>query len=110
MSEKHKKVRRALNYFEHFLIFVSAVSGFVSKSAFASVVDVAAGMLSPAVGLKICTIIGGIKMYKLIIKKKTEKHDKIVLIGKPKLDPIEILISKVLIDSYIRYEEFFFSK
>ena len=69
MSEKHKKVRRALNYFEHFLVFVSAVSGFVSKSAFASVVDVAAGMLSPAVGLKICAITGGIKKYKLIVTK-----------------------------------------
>ena len=34
MSKKHKKVCRALNWFEHFLIFVSAVSSFsVSVSA-----------------------------------------------------------------------------
>ena len=36
MSEKHKKVCRALNYFEHFLVLISAVSGCVSVSAFAN--------------------------------------------------------------------------
>ena len=29
MTTKHKKVYRALNYFEHFLVFVSAVSDWV---------------------------------------------------------------------------------
>ena len=36
MSEKHKKVCRNLNYFEHFLVFAFAVSGCVSISTFAS--------------------------------------------------------------------------
>ena len=40
MSEKHKKVCRALNYFEDFLIFISAVSGCVSISAFASLTGI----------------------------------------------------------------------
>ena len=38
MSKKHKNVFRALNYFEYILIFVSATSGCVSISAFASLV------------------------------------------------------------------------
>ena len=46
------------------------------------------------------------KKYKSIIKKKKKKHDKIVLLRKTKLDIIEVLISKVLIDSYISYDEF----
>ena len=41
MSEKHKKVCRALNYFDHSLVFVSAVSRYVSISAFASLLGVA---------------------------------------------------------------------
>ena len=53
MSKKHKKVRRALNYFDHFLVFVSAVRNCVSTSAFASLVDVPVGIASSAVGLKI---------------------------------------------------------
>ena len=43
-------------------------------------------------------------MYKPIIKKK--KHDKIVLLGKAKLDTIEVLISMALVDSYISHNEF----
>ena len=35
------------------------------------------------------------------------KHDKIVLLGKDKLNTIEILISKALIDSYISHDELF---
>ena len=48
----------------------------------------------------------GIKKYKLIIKKK-KKHDKMVQLGKDKLNSIEVLISKGLIDSYISHDEFF---
>ena len=60
----------ALNYFEQFLVFVSAVSGCLSKSAFASFVEVFVGTASSAVGLKICTITTAIKKYKSIIKKR----------------------------------------
>ena len=37
-------------------------------------------------------------------------RDKIVLLGKSKLKAIEVLISKILIDSFISHDEFFFSK
>ena len=61
---------------------------------------------SSAVGLKICAITAGIIKYKSIIKKKRKKHYKIVLLAKNKLNTIEVLISKVLINSYISHEEF----
>ena len=70
MSEKHKKVCRALNYFEHFLIFFSASSGCSSFPAFASLVSVPVGITSSAVGTKICVITARIKKDKSIIKKK----------------------------------------
>ena len=38
--------------------------------------------------------------------KKKKKHDKIVLLGKDKLNTIKVLISKALIDSYISHDEF----
>ena len=101
---------RPLNYFEHFLVFISAVSGCVSISASTLLVRVPVGIASSVVGLKICAITTGIKKYKSIIKKKRKNHDKIALLGKPKLDTIVALISKALTDLYISYEEFFFSK
>ena len=53
-----------------------------------------------------CAITAGIKKYKTIIKKKKKKHDKIVLLGKYKLNSIEVLISEALIDSVISHDEF----
>ena len=61
---------------------------------------------SSTIGLKICAIAAGIKMYKSIIKKKKKKHDKIVLLAKSKLNNIWLLISKALIDSNIGHDEF----
>ena len=88
------------------LILVSTITDCVSVSAFASLVAGPVGIVSSAVGIKTCAITAGIKKYKLIIKKKKKKHDKIVLLGKDELNTIEVLISKVLIDCYISHDEF----
>ena len=106
MSRKHKKVCTTLNYIEHFLILASTITGCVSISAFASLIGIPIGITSSAIGLKICAITAGIKKYKSIIKKKKKKHDKIVLLAKSKLNSIEVLISKALIDSNISHHEF----
>ena len=45
-------------------------------------------------------------MYKSIIKKKKKKHDKKVLFVKFKLNSIEVLISRALIDSVVSHDEF----
>ena len=50
-------------------------------------------------------LLHGIKKYKSIIKKK-KKHDKIILLGKDKLNAIGVLISKALINSYVSNDEF----
>ena len=46
MSGKHKEVCRGLSYIKLFLVFVSAVSGCVSISAFASLVSIPVGIAS----------------------------------------------------------------
>ena len=73
---------------------------------FASLVGILMGIKCSAIGLKICAITAGIKKYKSIIKKKKKKHDKIVLLAKSKLNRIEVLISKALIDLNISRDEF----
>ena len=50
-------------------------------------------------------IIAGIKKYKSIINKR-KKDDESVLLVKDKLNAIEVLISKSLIDPYIIHEKF----
>ena len=61
--------------------------------------------MSSAIGLKIA-INTGIKKYKSIDKIKKKTHDKIVMLAKSKLNSIEVLISKALIDSNISHNEF----
>ena len=72
MSKKHKRVCPTLNYIENFLILASTITGYVSISAFASLIGIHIGITSSAVGLKNCAITAGSK------KKKKIKHDKIV--------------------------------
>ena len=64
----------ALNYFEHFLLFVSFVNGCVSVSAFASLVGISVGIASSGARLNICAITAGTKRYKSIIKKKRKNY------------------------------------
>ena len=106
MSKKHKKVCVTLNYIEQFLILVSAVAGCISISVFASLIGVPIGIMSSAIGLKVCAITAGIKKYKAIIKKKKKDHDKVVLLAKTKSNSIVALIFKVLMESDITHDEF----
>ena len=108
MRNKHKKVCRVLNYIDHSLVVISIITGCVSISAFASLVRIPIGIASSTItiGLKICVITAGIKKYKSVIKKKRKKHDKIVLLAKSKLNSIEVLISKALVDSNISHDKF----
>ena len=94
-----------LNYIEHFLILVSAVTGCVSISAFPSLVGIPIVITSSAVGLKICVITAAIKKQKPIIKKKKNKPGKIVLLAKSKLNSTEFLICKALVDSLVIHDE-----
>ena len=86
----------------------STITGIISISAFTSLLGSPIGITSSAKGLKICAIAVEIKEYKPVIKKKKKKHDKIVLLAKSKLNNIELLISKVLIDSNTSHNEFVF--
>ena len=95
-----------MNYFLHFLFYVSTVVNCVSISAFASLVGMLVGFASSAVRLNICAVTEGIKKYYSIVKKRQKKHDKIALLAKTKLNTIKVLISKVLIDSYTNHDKF----
>ena len=78
----------------------------MSNSDFPSLVGVPVGNVRSVVGIKICAISAGIKKYKSIVKKKRKKYNKIMFLGKAKLDTIKVLISNALIDAHIRLDEF----
>ena len=84
-SNKKKKVCATLNYIEHFLILASSVTGCISFSDFGSLHGIPIGITSCTIGLKICGITAAIIKYKSTININT----------------IEVLISKVLVNSDI---------
>ena len=90
MSKKHKKVCTTLNYIENFLILAPTITGCIST--FASLLGISIGITSSVTGLKICAITA--RPQKSVIKKKKTKYDKIVLLGKSKLNKIVLISSK----------------
>ena len=106
VSKKYKKVCRTLNYVEHFLILGSRTTGYISISAFASLVGIPIGFTSSEIGWKICSTTAATKNYKSVIKKKGKINDKIVLLAKSKLYGVEVLIFTTLIDLVVSHDEF----
>ena len=100
-SKKQAKVFTAWNYIDHLLILVSLITGYISISSFAILVDIAVGIASTSVGLKFFVIAAEIRKYKSINKEEGKKHDKVLLLVKTKLNSIEVLISRALIDSIL---------
>ena len=64
---------RSINYFEHSLHFISAITGCLSIAAFASEVAIPVRITSSAVGLQIRAISAGIEKYKSTITNNNKK-------------------------------------
>ena len=98
LTKKHKKVCRTL--------LGSRTTGYISISAFASLVGIPIGFTSSEIGWKICSTTAATKNYKSVIKKKGKINDKIVLLAKSKLYGVEVLIFTTLIDLVVSHDEF----
>ena len=72
----------------------------------ASVAGEAVGITSTSFTLILSITTGVIKKLVRMTRNKREKHDKILMLAKSKLDSIETLVSQVLIDMEISHEEF----
>ena len=92
-----------MTYIDHLLILIS---GCISISAFSFIVGIPKGFMRLFIGLKICVRTTGIKKYQSVIKKKKKNYDKILSLAKPKLNRVEVLTSKALIDSNISLDKF----
>ena len=102
MSKKLKMICGVSNYIEDSLTAISAITGCVSVSAFASFFGIPVGITSSAIGLKVFVMSVGIK--KQVDKEK--KRKRIMSQAKFKLNSIGVLISRALIDSNITHDEY----
>ena len=74
--------KRFVNTQHIFAATVSAATECTSISVFPSLLFTLTGIMSSAIGLKICVKIAGIKKYQSTIKKKKKKHDKMIFVSK----------------------------
>ena len=95
-----------LFHIEHLLNLTSTGTACVSISAFTSLIGIPIDIGSSVVELNIFPVTGGIKKNYPIIKIKRKIHDEIVFLAKTKLNSIEGLNSRDLIDLCISHNEF----
>ena len=88
-----------------FLILASAITGCISIFDFTSFIVFLIGITSCTIGLKIYVVTAEIKKYQSINERKKNKHDKILLLAKSKLNST-VLISKAFIGLVFSHDEF----
>ena len=103
--KKLNKYLVSFDYLDKIFITLSASFGTLSIASYASVVGISAGITGASLTL-VFTIDTGISKSLLKLTKKKQKHNKIIVLAKNKLNMIDTLLSIALNDSEISHEEF----
>ena len=104
--KKISKYIVAIDYAEKLLITLSASFGALSIGSHATVVGIPVGIAGPPLTVIFTVTTGVVKKILNITRKKKKKHNKIITLARNKLNIIETLISRALIDFDISHEEF----
>ena len=102
MCKRLCKYIASLDYFDKSLIVLSVTTGSISIVSFATVTGAPEGMASASLSLAFSIFTGIVR--KLLKTKK--KKNKIVMLGRSKLNTIESKISEALINNEIIHEDF----
>ena len=105
-SKKLNKYGTTFDYIDKIWIVLSATSSGVSIISCTSIVGVPVGIASASLTSVFSLTTGIVKKLLNITRNKKKKHDKILMLAKSKLNSIETLISRALIDLDISHEEF----
>ena len=106
LIQKLSKYIASLDYFGKSRNVLSILSGSVSIESLAIVIGVTAGIIGASYSFTFWITSGFIKKFLKTIRNNKEKHNKIVMLAKSKLNSIENKISKALIDNEISHEGF----
>ena len=104
--KKISKYIVAFDYADKLFITLSASFGTLSIASHATVVGIPVGIAGASLTLIFTIATGVVKTLLNITRKKKKKHNKIIALAISKLNIIENLISKALIDFEITHEEF----
>ena len=105
-TKKLNKYVTTFNYLDKILIVLNATTGGVCIISLASVVGAPIGIASAGFTIAFALATGITKKLLKTTRNKKEKHGKFLMLAKSKLNSIESLVSKALIDMDISNEEF----
>ena len=105
-SKKLNKYVTIFDYIDKILIILSATTGGISIISFTTTIGAPVGIASASFTLIFSLSTGIIKKLLNTTRNKKKKHDKILMLGKSKLDSIESLISQALNNIKISNKEF----
>ena len=103
--KKLNKYLVSFDYLDKIFITLSASFGTLSIVSYASVVGITAGITGASLILVFTIGTGISKSLLKLTKRRTKKHNKIIVLAKNKLNMIDTLLSSALNDSEISYEE-----
>ena len=106
MIKKVSKYIASFEYFDKSLIVLFVATGSISIASFATVIEAPVGMMSASFSLAFSITTGFVKRFLKTTRNKKEKHNKIVMLARSKLNIIESKISEALINNEISHGEF----
>ena len=106
MSKKRSKYISFFDYFDKPLIVLSVRRGGNSIASFATVSGAPIGITSASLSLPFSFCTGLVKKLLKATRNKKEKHNKIVMSARMKLNSIESRISEAVTSNQISHEDF----
>ena len=106
MSKNLSKYIASFEYFHKSFIASSIATGSISITSFATAIGAPVEIMSAICSLSFSITTGFVKGFLKTIRNKKEKHNKIVMLARSKLNTIESKISEALINNEISHEDF----
>ena len=106
-SKRRSKYIASFDYFDKYLIVLSATSGSIFITSFATVIGTSGGIASASLSLTFSLSTGLVKKLLKTTRNKKKKHNKIVMLARSKLNSIEGKISELLMNNQISHKDFY---
>ena len=106
MSKRLSKYITSFDYFDKSLIVLSGASGSISIASFETVIGKPIGIAIASLSLAFSLSTRLDKKLLKITRNTKNKHNKIVMLARSKLNSIESKISETLINNQISHEDF----
>ena len=106
MSKRLNKYIASFDYFDKYLIVLSATTVSIFIASFATIIGAPVGIASVSFSFKFSISTGIVKKLLTTTRNKKKKHNEIVILARSKLNSIESKISETLKNNEVSHDDF----